>query len=94
MSNAGSYYFKDRSDLTRLGEIDWDAVQANRWAGEGIPSSVKEGKQAEFLVEQSFPWELVSRVGVRSPQVLEQVGKVLHEAGHQPRVEIMPEWYY
>ena len=90
----GPYYFKDRSDLTRLGEIDWEAVQANHWAGKGIPSSVKEGKQAEFLVEQSFPWELVSRVGARSPQVLEQVGEVLHEAGHQPRVEIMPEWYY
>ena len=80
--------------MAQLREIDWEAVQANRWAGERIPSSVKEGKQAEFLVEQSFPWELVSRVGARSPQALEQVGEVLHEAGHQPRVEIMPEWYY
>ena len=94
LSNAGSNYFRDHSDLARLDEIDWDAVQTIRWAGSGISPSVKEGKQAEFLVEQSFPWELVSRVGARSPQVLEQVGEVLHEAGHQPRVEIMPEWYY
>lgn len=94
LSNAGSNHFEDRSDLAQLGEIDWDAVQTNRWAGEGIPSSVKEGKQAEFLVEQSFPWELVSRIGVRSPQVLDQLGQALHEAGHQPRVEVMPEWYY
>ena len=94
LSNAGSNHFEDRSNLAQLGEIDWDAVQTNRWAGEGIPSSVKEGKQAEFLVEQSFPWELVSRIGVRSPQVLDQVGEALHEAGHQPRVEVMPEWHY
>ena len=94
LSNAGAYYFEDQSDLARLDEINWDAVQANRWAGEGIHPSVKEGKQAEFLVEQSFPWELVSRIGVRSPQIREQVGKILPEAGHQPRVEVMPEWYY
>lgn len=94
LSNAGSNHFEDRSDLARLGEIDWDAVQASRWAGEGIPSSVKDGKQAEFLVEQSFPWELVGRIGVRSPQVLDQAGEALQESSHQPRVDVMPEWYY
>lgn len=31
LSNAGSYHFEDRSDLSQLGEIDWDAVQANSW---------------------------------------------------------------
>ncbi len=94
LSNAGSNYYKDRSDLARLDEIDWEAVQANRWAGEGIPSSVKEGKQAEFLVEQSFPWELASRIGTRSPQVRERVRELLRKADHQPRVEMMPDWYY
>ena len=58
LSNAGAHYFEDRSDLAQLREIDWEAVQAIRWAGSGISPSVKEGKQAEFLVEQSFPWEL------------------------------------
>ena len=94
LSNAGAYYFEDRSDLARLDEINWDAVRANRWAGEGIHPSVKEGKQAEFLLERSFPWELVSRIGVRSPQIREQVATILPEAGHQPRVEVMPGWYY
>ena len=94
LSNAGAYYFEDRSDLARLNEINWDAVRANRWAGEGVQPTVKEGKQAEFLVERSFPWELVSRIGVRSPQIREQVGIILPEAGHQPRIEVMPEWYY
>ena len=94
LSNAGAHYFEDRSDLARLDEIDWDAVQINHWAGEGISSSVKEGKQAEFLMERSFPRELVSRIGVRSPQIREQVGELLPKADHQPRVEIMPGWYY
>ncbi len=88
LSNAGAAYFEDRADLARLGEIDWDAVQARDWRGK------KEGKQAEFLVEQSFPWDLVSRIGVRSQQVYGQVRAALLAAAHKPRVEIRPDWYY
>ena len=94
LSNAGAHYFEDRSDLAQLREIDWEAVQAIRWAGSGISPSVKEGKQAEFLVEQSFPWELVSRIGVSSQQVYGQVRATLHKADHQPRLSLMPAWYY
>ena len=50
LSNAGAYYFEDRSDTACLGEINWDAVQARQWSGNGISRSVKEGKQAEFLI--------------------------------------------
>ena len=88
LSNAGSGYFKDRCDLEQLGEIDWDAVQARNWQGR------TDGKQAEFLVERSFPWPLVQRVGVRSLQVQEQVRNAILAGEHQPAVEIRPEWYY
>ena len=94
LSNAGSSYFEDRCDLAQLGEIDWSAVQTNRWAGNGVSRSVKEGKQAEFLVEQSFPWELVTRIGVRSQQVYGQVRAALQAAAHRPYVQIAPDWYY
>ncbi len=94
LSNAGAYYFEDRNDLARLGEIDWDAVQTNRWSGNGISHSVKEGKQAEFLVEQSFPWELVERVGVSSHAVYGQASAAIRAAAHKPRIEIKPVWYY
>jgi ssDNA thymidine ADP-ribosyltransferase, DarT len=56
LSNAGASYFEDRCDLKQLGEINWDAVQTNKWSGPGIPDLIKEGKQAEFLLERSFPW--------------------------------------
>lgn len=73
LSNAGARYFEDRASLDQLDEIDWSAVQAQRWSGSGVASSVKESKQAEFLMEYAFPWELVSRIGVRSQQVYGQV---------------------
>jgi len=88
LSNAGARYFKDRSDLGRLDEIDWDAVQARDW------QASKEGKQAEFLVEQRFPWKLVSRIGVHSSAMYDQTERALRGAKHRPAVEVCPEWYY
>ncbi len=52
------------------------------------------GKQAEFLIEQSFPWGLVSRIGVRSQQIYDQVRAALGTSVHQTGVEIKPNWYY
>ena len=88
LSNAGSSYFEDRSDLGQLHEIDWNAVQSISWADK------KEGKQAEFLVEQSCPWGLVERIGIHSQPITQQVYAALNSATHKPRVEIRPEWYY
>lgn len=88
LSNAGSYYFEDRADLAQLHEINWDAVAARSW------SSCKEAKQAEFLLEQSFPWHLIERIGVQSKQIYMQAANVLPAQGHRPTVELRPEWYY
>lgn len=94
LSNAGAYYFEDRCDLAHLNEVNWAAVQTNRWSGRNISPLVKEGKQAEFLVEHCFPWHLVERIGVHSRAVYQQAVNALPEAGHRPVVEIKPDWYY
>lgn len=88
LSNAGSRFFEDRHDLAQLHEIDWVAVQARDWR------THKEGKQAEFLLEQRFPWHLVERIGVYCKAIDQQVRKTLIGAEHQPRVEIRRDWYY
>lgn len=88
LSNAGSYFFEDRCDLAHLDQIDWKAVQALEW------QQCKEGKQAEFLLEHSFPWQLVRRIGVHSPAIRRQVTQALAAISHRPAVEIRPEWYY
>jgi len=89
LSNAGAYYFEDRSDVASLGEINWDAVQARQWAG-----SRKEGKQAEFLIEHAFPWHLVERIGVYSQAYVQPVSKAMQGAAHRPVIEIKRDWYY
>ncbi len=94
LSNAGSKYFEDRCNLAQLKEIDWGAVRENHWSGSGISSLIKESKQAEFLVEHSFPWELVSRIGVRSQRVCQLVAAEIKQAAHQPQTGIRLDWYY
>lgn len=88
LSNAGAYYAEDRADLSCLHEVDWEAVNARDWRGH------KEGKQAEFLLEQNLPWPLIERIGVLSQPVAHQVAHALPAGGHRPPVQLMRDWYY
>jgi len=87
-SNAAASYSDDYCDLAELEKVDWEAVQARDWRQH------KEGKQAEFLIEQQFPWKLVSCVGVQSQKIFTRVMEVIKAARHGPDVKIRKEWYY
>ena len=88
-SNAASYYFDDFSDLANLDRLDWDAIQAREWSGDR-----KDPKQAEFLVERSIPWRMISRIGVHSPGIRDRVLALLRASDHRPTVQIRRNWYY
>ncbi|MCH7483837.1 MAG: DUF4433 domain-containing protein [Chloroflexi bacterium] len=90
LSNAGGSYAEFRNGLDDLGDIDWSAVEALDFR----PPQVKEGKQAEFLMKEFFPWELVSRIGVRSATTLDAALSATKTATHQPAIRIMTNWYY
>jgi len=94
LSNAGARYFEDRSQVSQLAEINWEAVDTRRWSGANVSSAVKEGKQAEFLMEEKFPWSLIERVGVHSSSVGTQVAQILRSASHKPHVSTQSTWYY
>lgn len=87
-SNAGSYYFNDYCSVSDLNKIDWNAVNAHFW------SQCKEQKQAEFLLEDQFPWSLVEEIGVYSQVQYQQVSTVLTAATHRPPVSVQRNWYY
>jgi hypothetical protein len=90
LTNAGSYYFEDRCDLAQLGEINWDAVRAKNWSG----SPTKEQKQAEFLIEKSFPWHLINEIGVYDQALGQQTMRAIAASQHRPTVKICRAWYY
>jgi ssDNA thymidine ADP-ribosyltransferase, DarT len=89
-ANAGAYYRSFRCNLDRLGEINWDAVAAT----DSRDALTQDGKQAEFLVFDSFPWQLVEKIGVVSDAVQRQAEVTLTRAGHQPLVQVEPGWYF
>jgi hypothetical protein len=87
-SNAGSGYFEDFRDLRDLNKINWQAVNTNRWSG------CKEEKQAEFLLEQFFPWELIEKIGVSSWEYMGEVSDLLARCHKDVLVRPEPSWYY
>ena len=90
LSNAGAYYTEFRNRVEDLGEIDWSAVQNTDFRS----PEVKEGKQAEFLVHERFPWSLVRRMGAGSESVKQQVSAAIDGAEHCPAVVVRPDWYF
>jgi len=90
LSNAGATYTQFRSNLANLDEVNWPAIAARDFR----PADVKEGKQAEFLMHEFFPWELVERIGVISKGIGQQVATIIERAAHRPPIEFMRNWYY
>lgn len=90
LSNAGAYYTQFRGQLDQLDEINWKGVAATDFRS----SEVKEAKQSEFLVEQSFPWHLVERIGVHSQGIAPRVASAMTGSTHRPKVEVQRNWYY
>lgn len=88
--NAGGYLASFFDSVDDLDEVDWAAVEATDFR----EAAVKDGKQAEFLVYEWFPWTLVERIGVRSSAILERVNEALEDSDHKPLAEVEASWYY
>lgn len=88
--NAGAYVASFYRSWEDLDKVNWPAVHATDFRD----IVVKEGKQAEFLVYESFPWSLVERIGVLAPEIATSVTDALQEATHLPHVGVEPTWYF
>lgn len=74
--------------MNSLVDLNWNAINSTSW------QSVREEKQAEFLCEHSFAWQLIERIGINSMSVYQQVQSILNSSAHRPIVELKNEWYY
>ena len=90
LSNAGARYTEFRSRVDQLDELDWAAVASNDFRN----PEVKESKQAEFLVHERFPFDLVERIGVRSTAIRSRALTEIESAGHEPPIAVLPGWYF
>jgi hypothetical protein len=88
--NAGARYAEFFSDVTHLDQVNWDAVGQDDFRDPVI----KDGKQAEFLVFESFPWQLVEKIGVIDATIGDRVRQMISGVVHQPIVNIERSWYF
>lgn len=88
--NAGTYLAKFFTRTDHLTEINWTAIASADFRD----MVLKEGKQAEFLVYESFPWPLIERIGVCNDRVADQVHRAIIQSHERPQVTVKREWYY
>jgi len=64
-------------DLDYLGAIDWDVMESRYWSDTNEDNDRKRRRQAEFLVRNFFPWELITEIGVINYTIQSQVENIL-----------------
>lgn len=81
--------FEDSANENDFDRLNWSAINAKYW------QQVRDEKQAEFLLEQYFPWRLVEVIGVINSDTAQTIATILKQhPGHQPKVQVHRDWYY
>lgn len=86
--HAALAYANYYDDLNYLDRINWDVMNMEYW------SEVKEERQAEFLVYDSFPWKSVEKIGVLNQEIADKVLELIKDSPHKPDVKVERSWYY
>jgi len=86
--NASDHIAEFKNKIADLTTINWNVINAQYW------KENREEKQAEFLVENEFPWHLFDRIGVYSTRIKQQVDNILANQAQKPQTEVKRNWYY
>jgi len=105
VAEAGApFVFTDRHSLAALAAfsdslddlamVDFDAAYALIWKTTADHPDRQEKKQAEFLVHQALPWDLIKGVGVLNHAAAARVQAVInaHADKNAPPIVIRPNW--
>lgn len=83
-------------DLANLGQIDWPLLDAKYWFdNDDFPDRARP-RQAEFLIHQCAPWEIMAGIAVKTDAMKCTVERILADLApaHKPRVLVKTNWYY
>lgn len=86
--NAAAASAEDYANWSRLSRVRWEAVKARDW------KNCRGPKQAEFLIQDRFPWELISQIGVCTQEARERTLNVLQSVSDRTPCAVEPDWYY
>ena len=81
-------------DLAELGSIDWELMQATYWNDTADDNDRRRRRQAEFLVHDAVPLNLLNEVVVRTDEKAAEVEAALKRSAWKPRVRVLPGFYF
>jgi ssDNA thymidine ADP-ribosyltransferase, DarT len=77
--HAAMAYADFYDDLDALERLDWEVMESKYWYDTDEDPNRKFRRQAEFLVHDAFPWELIQEIGVINQSVQTQVRQILQQ---------------
>lgn len=84
-------YVNHYNQLADLPKLFWNVINAHYW------NDFVDGKcrrQAEFMVKDKFPLNLVQEIGVMDEAMRQQVKKLVDAAAFRPLINVRREWYF
>lgn len=88
MALSGQY-----TNLADLTKIDWELMGSRYWNATNSDPDRPRRRQAEFLIHQQCPWNLVSSIGVMNDQAAALVQEAL-QGTPVPNTTVHQDWYY
>jgi len=87
-----SEFFNDLSLLEKI--IDWPLMEARYWRDTEDDPDRKRRRQAEFLIYQKLPVELIDQIGVFNMKIKKKVYELLRRYGYKIECRVKRNWYY
>ena len=88
--NAAASIASFYNNLQDLDKINWDAVKSRDFTN----NQIKEGKQAEFLIQDYMPLALIEKIGIINSDMYQQVLKIINGSSITPQIAIEKNWYF
>ena len=88
--NAGAYFATFYNNISYLSKLNWSAIKATDFRD----AQIKEGKQAEFLMLDFFPWQLIEKIGTLNNTIVPIIQSALTSVKHQPMISVERNWYF
>jgi hypothetical protein len=84
-------YVNHYNQLADLPKLFWNVINAKYW-NDFVDGRCK--RQAEFMVKDQFPLNLVQEIGVMDEEVRQQVQKIVAASSLRPLINVHREWYF
>lgn len=84
-------------DLDMIDHVDHALMRERMWTDTQEDNDRARRRQAEFLVHDRVPWEVISEIGTMDRAIAQRVRQILDEAQApepRPRVSVRDGWYY